>query len=324
MKYLRRVLLRAIVSCLALGSIFTVVAGSAEAQCVAGSQMLAGWDFSSLPGGTGNFGPNDYFPTSPDINSEDRCAFVTGLTRHSALGSGNGAAGAWGGNNFLGTDKDSAIAAGNFFTFTVRAVPGFAISVENIGAYNVRRSSTGPNTGQWQFAVDSGGFTDIGTPIVWGTVTSSSGNPQSLIDLTGISEIQNLSGSTTVTFRLVVWGATGGGGTFYLNKWSAPTSNEQMAVNGTVALAPTAADAIVSGQVVDSFGSGVSGAMVTLVSPRGERRTVRTSSFGYFRFMEVETGETYVISVASKRYRFEPRSVMVGDNIDDLRFTALP
>jgi len=86
----------------------------------------------------------------------------------------------------------------------------------------------------------------------------------------------------------------------------------------------TAADAVVSGQVVDSFGSGVSGAMVTLVSPRGERRTVRTSSFGYFRFMEVETGETYVISVASKRYRFEPRSVMVGDNIDDLRFTALP
>lgn len=94
--------------------------------------------------------------------------------------------------------------------------------------------------------------------------------------------------------------------------------------NFQISLVTTAADAVVSGQVVDSFGSGVSGAMVTLVSPRGERRTVRTSSFGYFRFMEVETGETYVISVASKRYRFEPRSIMVGDNIDDLRFTALP
>jgi len=93
--------------------------------------------------------------------------------------------------------------------------------------------------------------------------------------------------------------------------------------NFQITTAVTAADAVVSGQVVDTFGSGVSGAVVVLTSASGEKRSARTSPFGYFSFAEVETGETYVVTVASKRFRFEPRSVNVGDNIDDLRIVAV-
>ncbi|MEZ5423260.1 MAG: carboxypeptidase-like regulatory domain-containing protein [Pyrinomonadaceae bacterium] len=92
--------------------------------------------------------------------------------------------------------------------------------------------------------------------------------------------------------------------------------------NFQITTAVTAADATVSGQVLDTFGSGVSGAIVTLTSASGEIRSMRTSPFGYFSFKEVPTGETYVLTVASKRYWFTPRSVNVGDNIDDLRIVA--
>ncbi|MCE7962352.1 MAG: carboxypeptidase regulatory-like domain-containing protein, partial [Acidobacteria bacterium ACB1] len=74
--------------------------------------------------------------------------------------------------------------------------------------------------------------------------------------------------------------------------------------------------------VLDTFGSGVSGAVVTLTSAGGEIRRARTSPFGYFSFKEVPAGETYVLAVASKRYWFTPRTVNVGDNIDDLRIVA--
>jgi len=93
--------------------------------------------------------------------------------------------------------------------------------------------------------------------------------------------------------------------------------------NFQITTAVTAADAVVSGQVVDSFGSGVSGAVVTLTSASGARRSARTSPFGYFSLTDVATGETYVVSATSKRFRFEARSVNVGDNIDDLRIVAV-
>jgi hypothetical protein len=48
-----------------------------------------------------------------------------------------------------------------------------------------------------------------------------------------------------------------------------------------------------------------------------------TSSFGFFTFQDIEVEQTYVISVASKRFGFaEPnRAITVVDNIVDLTFT---
>jgi len=331
MMCLSRVSLRSVFCCLVLGLACLVGAMTSFAQCAAGPQMLAGWDFSNVPGGPGNFGEDDFFPTSPNIDTEDRCAFVSGLKRHWSLStSGSGARFAWGGNGFSAAaiDRASAIAAGNYVTFFVRSVPGITISLTSIEPYNIRRSGTGPTTGQWQFSTDGASFADIGVPIAWGNTTTNSGNPQSTITLSGIPSMANLNGAAEITFRLVLWGATSSGGTWYLNDndstSSTPDPDIDFSINGSVVLAPTAADAVVAGQVVDGFGSGISGAVVTLMSPTGERRTVITSSFGYFRFSAVETGETYVVAASSKRHRFQPRSVTVADNIDDLRITALP
>ena len=60
------------------------------------SQTVAGWDFSTLPGGASNYGPSPFSAITVATN-----ATVVGLTRGSGVGtSGTGAGKAWGGKQF--------------------------------------------------------------------------------------------------------------------------------------------------------------------------------------------------------------------------------
>jgi hypothetical protein len=83
---------------------------------------------------------------------------------------------------------------------------------------------------------------------------------------------------------------------------------------------PTAASVSISGRVMAGK-QGLSRATVYLTDQKGETRTARTNSFGYFRFEEVEVGETYIINVSSKRYQFNPQVVTLTEEINELNFT---
>lgn len=87
-------------------------------------------------------------------------------------------------------------------------------------------------------------------------------------------------------------------------------------------LAPTAASVSVSGRVSDANGQGISRARVILTDSNGENRTAITSSFGYFRFDEVEVGETYIFEIRHKRYQFSPQILTIHEAIEDLNFVA--
>lgn len=89
-------------------------------------------------------------------------------------------------------------------------------------------------------------------------------------------------------------------------------------------LIPSAANVSVSGRVLSANGNGIRNVIVTLSSPNGSVTTARTSSFGYFRFDEIAVGETYVISVNSKRYTFDPSSqiLSVNEELLDVDFVA--
>lgn len=91
-------------------------------------------------------------------------------------------------------------------------------------------------------------------------------------------------------------------------------------------MAPTAANVSVGGRVLTSQGYGIRNARVTLTNSNGATRTAITSGFGYYRFDEVAVGQTYVVAVRSKRYRFasDTQVLSVNDEITDLIFTALP
>ncbi len=83
-----------------------------------------------------------------------------------------------------------------------------------------------------------------------------------------------------------------------------------------------AASVEVSGQVLTQSGRGISSARVIITDQSGDSRTVMTSSFGYFRFTEVQAGETYIISVVSKRYHFAPQVLNITEELTNLNFTA--
>ncbi len=88
--------------------------------------------------------------------------------------------------------------------------------------------------------------------------------------------------------------------------------------------APTAANVSVSGRLLTSSGQGLRNAVVVLTGSNGVSRTATSTSFGYFRFDDVVAGETYTVSVQSKRFTFAPRLITINDAINDLQLTAEP
>lgn len=79
----------------------------------------------------------------------------------------------------------------------------------------------------------------------------------------------------------------------------------------------------ISGRVTTPSGLGLRNAIVTLVEPSGVRRTATTSSFGIYSFANVPAGQSYTISVSSKRYRFAPRIQTIDQNLNNLDFVGL-
>lgn len=91
---------------------------------------------------------------------------------------------------------------------------------------------------------------------------------------------------------------------------------------GAIQVGSTAAGVEVSGRVVTPDGRGIRNARVVLTDPAGNQRIATTSSFGIYRFTDVETGSTYIFSVASKQYRFTPRVIQVVDSLADFDFVG--
>ena len=88
---------------------------------------------------------------------------------------------------------------------------------------------------------------------------------------------------------------------------------------------PTAANVSISGRVLREDGLGIRNVRITitggsLTSPR----MALTSSFGHFTFDDIEAGQSYVVSVVSKRYGFAQSSQIINavDNVNDLVFTS--
>ncbi len=89
------------------------------------------------------------------------------------------------------------------------------------------------------------------------------------------------------------------------------------------ASSPTAADATISGRVLSPNSRGVANANVILVSSTGLTFSARTNPFGYYRFNNIETGQTYILSAKAKRFSFESRVISVNENLTDLDLIAI-
>lgn len=79
----------------------------------------------------------------------------------------------------------------------------------------------------------------------------------------------------------------------------------------------------VSGRVTTPDGRGLRNATVSITDSLGFQQTATTSSFGFYTFDNVTTGEPYRIVVNSRLYRFAPLNLTVTDNLTNVDFVGL-
>ena len=141
----------------------------------------------------------------------------------------------FGSTNFAASGtKSSAISGNNFIYFSLNPKTGYSMSLSTLDA-RFRRSNTGPNAFRWQYSIDGTTYTDIGSADISYTINTTGGDAQAQIILSGVSALQNIANSTTVTLRLLGWGASALTGTFGIGRslTSGPT-DYSLSIGGTV------------------------------------------------------------------------------------------
>jgi hypothetical protein len=99
--------------------------------------------------------------------------------------------------------------------------------------------------------------------------------------------------------------------------------NNTSEISPAVAVIPSVVTVSISGRVATPQGNSLRNATVTLIRENGETRTALSSSFGLYAFDTVPAGETYIVRVGSKRYRFAAQSVAVGSSNLTVDFTGI-
>lgn len=154
-----------------------------------------------------------------------------------------------------------------------------------------------------------------------------------ILVLTTVIKFSQTGGNFEIEKSVVASGGnTSAGGNFTLESTSgqptlnaSPQDGQYQVLSGfwTPVFAPTAASVSVSGRVTLLNGRGMPRAIVSYIDGSGNIKTEQTSPFGYFRFTNVEVGQTYIFQVSAKGYLFAPQVINVDDSISSLNFSPL-
>jgi photosystem II stability/assembly factor-like uncharacterized protein len=91
-------------------------------------------------------------------------------------------------------------------------------------------------------------------------------------------------------------------------------NSETTVTDGQVKLSEVTTDQTqISGRLLTSPGRGVAKAHVTLSDTTGRTRSTVSNGFGYYRFGNLQLGQTYTINIRSRSFVFTPRTVSVTD-----------
>ena len=164
--------------------------------------------------------------------------FSASLDANNTLTRGPGAAASAGNNSFRTTGfQNNGISTTNtdYFQFAFSTIPGVTLSMNSITARFAGTSTFLASPGvsnQFAYSTNGTDFVLIGTP----SVVSSTSSPLT-VDVSGISELQNLPDNITVTFRFYASGQTTTGG-WGFNSPSAGTYGLDVSARLTGAAAP--------------------------------------------------------------------------------------
>lgn len=200
------------------------------------------------------------------------------------------------------------ISRSNFARLTndTYAISEVAISRTSL-SWQVDGSTPQPNGVRFELSTDGGAtytFLGNGTPNL--TSSKNAGNAE-LSPNAPLANTFTLSGLNLPTGQEILIRAA-----------NSESTDEK--VQSAFLLAPTASSVSISGRILTSNGKGLSNAIVSVSDSNGIARTTRTGTFGFYRFDGIEAGQTVVVSVRSKLSRFEPRVLIVSDELADVDF----
>ena len=169
---------------------------------------LISWDTSTqLNGGESVL---NFTPTFTDPN------FIvsSGLTRGTGLTStGLVANGYWGASDWSITTAEDGVANKKFLTFSIKTGQEKITNFATIDKFKVRIAANGPTKYQFDYQIDGGTFKPAAT--ITGANAVLGDYSLGPIDLSKITELQNILPSKTITFRITPFAATGTGVFFF-------------------------------------------------------------------------------------------------------------
>lgn len=277
--------------------VFAVFLLNAQAQTV-----LVNYDFASAVAGT----PCTASPltTAAGVTSTFTTGGTGGGTCTTPAGTAATAPPAFVANAANQSVSLTSFAAGssNFFQFQLNGVSTYQ---DYMLFFQSQRSGTGPVNADVQYSTNGTTFTTFQT-VNPGNGVFAAFN----IDLSAVTAIEN---QPTVYFRILGTGGTGAAGTFRIDNFQAQAMNV------------SAAGVSVGGRVITASGNGISGVTVSINGGSlAEPIYARTSPFGYYTFEGIPAGQTYILTISSKTYTFNPasRAVNVQDSLTDVDFVA--
>jgi Glycosyl hydrolase catalytic core len=170
---------------------------------------IVSWNTSAITGGGQSV--TNFMPTSiaPDLIA------VTGLTRGSGttLSAGSISPGFWGANSFSTNTAAAGITADKVLTFQLQSTNGKNVSYHTIDSFKIRIASDGPIAYQVDYQINAGAFMLAG--ILTGPTAVTGNYTLNPLNLSGIAALQNVPPTSTVTFRITPYNASGAG-VFYI------------------------------------------------------------------------------------------------------------
>ena len=192
--------------------------------------------------------------------------------------------------------------------------------------YTIVASNSGPG------AVVGATVTDNFSPQITSASFSCSGSGGGTCPASGsgnINALVNLPSGSSVTFQVLAQVSASSTGDLVNTATIQPpagvtdTNQGNNSATDTNTLRTTAGGVEISGRVLTPDGRGLRNARVALLESNGTIRVVMTNSFGYYSFDDIAAGQTCVLAVNSRRYKFGSRSVEVLDTLTDVDFVGL-
>lgn len=310
------------------------------------AQSLLEWNFFGSAGTAVSYNSTfDYVDLQTSI-----------LTRGAGAPVGNGASNAFVGKLAVSSDLAEAITNNAYFEFIINANAEASVSLHFIDAI-IRTQLESAKTYQWMYSLGGGTFVAIGSPVTVAPaeVDVNNGVAQARIDLSGISELQQVPSTSPVSMRLYAWGGVNNTSTtsnFGFGKSSSLGAKPAIIIGGTTNNLTSVSSWNFGTFNAETTAASVAPAIVnsnleSVMLSRGEGLTNATLTYGYASFSDnlsatkeeaITNNEYYELTLKAKtgymvsidRFDYKYRRFSTGDknarwaySIDGSTFTEI-